>query len=314
MSLQSRVRACLWALPIPLLALACAGAPRSRAETPAAVPDAAAVALGGFSFVLSGSRELAPGIRWDAFEASRPRRQALHVVTVAAGSLSAAGAWRAVALVGPDPDGAGPAEAALRDPLEEAVASGALVLVNANGFSFLGAAGMEEPYFPYDEGRPVDIFGHAAEGGVLRSPPQGSMPSLRVDPEGLVSVGSGGGDWQAVSGFGALVQGGRVVPVPGGERHPRTAAGVDAEGGLILLVADGRDPFRGPGLTLEELARVLLDLGCVEALNLDGGGSSALVLRGPDGIARIANKPSDLGFPRFALRPVPVMFAIVPAP
>jgi hypothetical protein len=61
--------------------------------------------------------------------------------------------------------------------------------------------------------------------------------------------------------------------------HPRTAAGYTKEGQLILLVVDGRqDESRGVDLT--ELALIMKDLGCVEALNLDGGGSSTLVANG----------------------------------
>ncbi len=61
--------------------------------------------------------------------------------------------------------------------------------------------------------------------------------------------------------------------------HPRTAAGYTADGQLILLVVDGRQTV-SRGVYLEELAIMMRDLGCVEAINLDGGGSSALVVNG----------------------------------
>ncbi|NOZ03973.1 MAG: phosphodiester glycosidase family protein [FCB group bacterium] len=61
--------------------------------------------------------------------------------------------------------------------------------------------------------------------------------------------------------------------------HPRTAAGYTADGQLILLVVDGRQTA-SRGVYLEELAVMMRDLGCVEAINLDGGGSSALVVNG----------------------------------
>ncbi|MBC8181611.1 phosphodiester glycosidase family protein [candidate division KSB1 bacterium] len=59
--------------------------------------------------------------------------------------------------------------------------------------------------------------------------------------------------------------------------HPRTAAGYTKDGKLILMVVDGRQD-KSRGVNLQELALLLLDLGCVEALNLDGGGSSTLVV------------------------------------
>ncbi|MFB0517153.1 MAG: phosphodiester glycosidase family protein, partial [Candidatus Neomarinimicrobiota bacterium] len=58
--------------------------------------------------------------------------------------------------------------------------------------------------------------------------------------------------------------------------HPRTAAGYTQNGELILLVVDGRQD-RSRGVDLNELAIIMKDLGCLEALNLDGGGSSTLV-------------------------------------
>lgn len=67
--------------------------------------------------------------------------------------------------------------------------------------------------------------------------------------------------------------------------HPRTAACVAEEGELILLVVDGRQR-KSRGVDLVELATLLEDLGCVEAINLDGGGSSALIVDG-----RLLNSP-----------------------
>ncbi|MBL8768540.1 MAG: phosphodiester glycosidase family protein [Planctomycetes bacterium] len=61
--------------------------------------------------------------------------------------------------------------------------------------------------------------------------------------------------------------------------HPRSAVGITAEGDLILLVVEGRRP-ESRGVDLPELALILDELGCVEALNLDGGGSSTLVVDG----------------------------------
>lgn len=68
--------------------------------------------------------------------------------------------------------------------------------------------------------------------------------------------------------------------------HPRTAAGRTVAGMLILMVVDGRQPL-SRGVNLEELARLMRSAGAVEALNLDGGGSSALVVNG-----RLLNRPA----------------------
>ncbi|HEY3443004.1 MAG TPA: phosphodiester glycosidase family protein [Paludibaculum sp.] len=70
-------------------------------------------------------------------------------------------------------------------------------------------------------------------------------------------------------------------------RHPRTAVGVTAAGALLFLTLDGRQA-RSAGMTLRELAEALIELGAVEAMNLDGGGSTAMVVRD-----EIRNSPSD---------------------
>lgn len=59
--------------------------------------------------------------------------------------------------------------------------------------------------------------------------------------------------------------------------HPRTAAGVDEEGRLLLLVVDGRQSS-SRGVSLEELGLLILEFGAVNALNLDGGGSSTFIV------------------------------------
>ena len=75
----------------------------------------------------------------------------------------------------------------------------------------------------------------------------------------------------------------------GFSRVPRTAAGIKADGTLVLLVCDGRGAGGSAGYTLAELSAKLLSLGCVNAMNFDGGGSSCMV--GAEGA--ILNNPSD---------------------
>ena len=64
--------------------------------------------------------------------------------------------------------------------------------------------------------------------------------------------------------------------VSGLSRQPRTAIGATADGKLVVLVCDGRNKRGSKGFTLPELADKLISLGCTEAVNLDGGGSSTL--------------------------------------
>jgi hypothetical protein len=71
------------------------------------------------------------------------------------------------------------------------------------------------------------------------------------------------------------------------KRHPRTAIGKTTDGDIWLVAIDGRQEISA-GATLDETAKVLLRLGCVDAVNLDGGGSTCLSLLGVT-----VNRPSD---------------------
>ena len=91
------------------------------------------------------------------------------------------------------------------------------------------------------------------------------------------------------------------VPVPQRDdrtfvthRHNRTALGIKEDGTTILLVADGRFKHQAEGLSLFELQRIMRWLGCTEAINLDGGGSSTMYVHNkPHG--GVVNYPSDNG-------------------
>jgi exopolysaccharide biosynthesis protein len=72
------------------------------------------------------------------------------------------------------------------------------------------------------------------------------------------------------------------------DRHPRTAIAKLKDGKMLLVVVDGRQPNYSIGMSLVSLAQLLLEFGAVEAINLDGGGSSAMVFEG-----KLVNKPSD---------------------
>lgn len=74
-------------------------------------------------------------------------------------------------------------------------------------------------------------------------------------------------------------------------RHPRSAAGITGDNKLILLTVDGRTD-RATGMTCTELAEVMEDLGCLNAINYDGGGSSTLWGDG-EPYSGVLNYPSD---------------------
>jgi len=71
-------------------------------------------------------------------------------------------------------------------------------------------------------------------------------------------------------------------------RHPRTAVAKLKDGKFLMMTVDGRQPGVSVGMSLQELAEYLFSLGAVDAMNLDGGGSTTMFLDG-----KVVNKPSD---------------------
>ena len=97
------------------------------------------------------------------------------------------------------------------------------------------------------------------------------------------------------------------------ERHPRTAVGVSLDQSkLYLLVADGRSPL-SVGMTYREMADFFRHIGAFHALNLDGGGSTAMAVRDPNlGIVRVLNTPSD-GQERYVPDGLGIFYTDLPA-
>ncbi len=85
------------------------------------------------------------------------------------------------------------------------------------------------------------------------------------------------------------------------QRAPRTAIGQTKDGRILLVVIDGRQPDWSAGVTLGELAELFISMDALEALNLDGGGSSAMVINN-----ELINRPSDNALPGLPGRERPV--------
>jgi hypothetical protein len=113
-------------------------------------------------------------------------------------------------------------------------------------------------------------------------------------------------DWDAaptiVGGLGLLAAGGRLVKDWGPEqprdgftteRHPRTVIGTAGDGRIWLVTVDGRNKALSLGMSFAELQALVTRVGLVNALNLDGGGSTTMVVRGA-----VVNHPSDATGPR----------------
>lgn len=98
----------------------------------------------------------------------------------------------------------------------------------------------------------------------------------------------------AVGGLYKMVTGGTVESGLETSQAPRTAVGIKADGSVIFYTVDGRQSGYSVGASMEQVAKRLVELGCVEAICLDGGGSTTIggTLPGEDGFS-VLNKPSD---------------------
>ncbi len=99
---------------------------------------------------------------------------------------------------------------------------------------------------------------------------------------------------EAIATFGDLIRDGKIIAQNGGDRASRTAVGITATGKVVFMVLDGRQGDLSCGGDMMEIAQIMLDAGCVIAVNLDGGGSSTYVAR-EEGATELSvvSKPSD---------------------
>lgn len=179
---------------------------------------------------------------------------------------------------------------------EFAARRGVQLAINASAFDPLRAK----------TGEPMQVIGIGACDGKVYSPPDERFGALIVTKDGKITIANPPYDAaqidEAVSGFHMLIENGRDVVHRAAQKlkpafvgvNPRTAAGIDKAGTtLFLAVFDGRQPGVSEGITLYELGRFFRDLGAYQALNLDGGGSTTMVLQNPKtGEYEVVNTPS----------------------
>lgn len=148
----------------------------------------------------------------------------------------------------------------------------------------------------------TDWIYHIGSGNnLIYSYPQPSPNLLNAAPQPVPTAAfpEGGSPWVMQHGIGGspmLVKDGVVrvtdqaelIDVNNTSRRARSALGYTADAIVLFLAVEGDNPPAAPGLTLAELAALLRELGCVGAINLDGGGSTSLVAGG-----RTTVRPSD---------------------
>ena len=228
------------------------------------------------------SADLFEGVSYTRQVRSRPRHLVVHTVTV---DLNAPDVGFLVTPHAPGSEiGAQLTTSFLRE-------RGIQIAINGGYFAPIW---VRSPWNYYPRrGDPVEIRGLAMANGLVYSEPEEGRPVLCVagDRVTIERTGCPLETTQALSGNRMLIENGRPVHQTRVEIHPRTAVAASADGTTLwLVVVDGRQRRYSEGVTLAELAEIILELGADFALNLDGGGSSTLVTATPIG-PQLLNAP-----------------------
>jgi exopolysaccharide biosynthesis protein len=193
----------------------------------------------------------------------------------------------------------------LLPPSEIAARDGYDIAINGDFFDADKTVDAEGKKSGYVKGKLAAPEGPAMTDGKLWVTNSTTRPALEIDRHDHIIITTVKSHAHLPSSIKQAVGGNPIILVNGKKtelagrfataRHPRTAVGVSQDGTkLILLVVDGRQPDLSIGMTLSEVADEMLKAGCNTAINLDGGGSSVLVMRDPaTGKLRVMNSPSD---------------------
>lgn len=124
------------------------------------------------------------------------------------------------------------------------------------------------------------------------------VSALKPGDEVSIDVTAADSRWNdvvtAIGGYYKIVTNGQVGPQTDSTANPRTAIGIKADGSVLFYAIDGRQSGYSIGATLTQVAQRLIELGCVEAVALDGGGSTTMGATLPDASSMsILGSPSD---------------------
>ena len=203
-----------------------------------------------------------------------------------------------VAPGGPDPDGPGKWETTLMAPTKIAEREKFDFVVNGDFFIAQGVNDGEGTNAQFRAAQWALTEGAAMTDGKTWSTSTNARPCLVIHKNNSVTIEAitqpPDDAWEVIGGNVILVRDGKIIPHKTTVRHPRTVVGLDAGGNkLKILLVDGRKPGIAVGMSYDELADEMRRLGCTEALNLDGGGSSVLAVRDGAGELKILNEPTD---------------------
>jgi uncharacterized protein YgiM (DUF1202 family) len=177
---------------------------------------------------------------------------------------------------------------------------GLQIAVNGDGFTYLDQDDFDPEQHCPNGGEPVKVNSYAASRGTVYSQRWDSRPILYINKNSEVTFNEPKGAlYNAVSGDRMLIEKGKAVSnLESQSVEPRTAIGLNQNGRwLFLVVIDGRQPGYSDGATFPDVASFLLTLGVYTGMNLDGGGSSTLVIEGELGGSFVLNSPIEGAIP-----------------
>jgi hypothetical protein len=271
-------------LAIITMALAASSCATSIAQLPAAEAAQQATA------------EPSGWYQYSKVEAASPVVQVWHVIRL--------DMTRSRLAVSPGDPGSG-SEYRARTTSQALMASGAEIAVNGGFYAIPTPPATDRS--PPPRGSVLDVMGTSVAGGVTFSGAQSSSRAVTASLCVGASVTIEDGQTcrlevtDVLSAGPLLLRSGQIADFSAqngdfaNNRHPRTAVGLSGDGKTgWLVVVDGRQPTSG-GATLMELAGFLASLGANDAMNLDGGGSAAMVRRRSDGNSQLLSSPIDGG-------------------
>jgi exopolysaccharide biosynthesis protein len=239
--------------------------------------------------------------------------QSIYIITV---DLTDPRVSIRVAPGGADPDGAGPWQTTLLPVRDIAAREHFDIAVNASFFAInrsniaeekaeasgKAATTLSSKNIGYVAGDWARSIGWTMSDGKLLSTTSNNWPIFYISADGVAKIDQPEkiptDVRQIVAGNCLLLKNGQPAgPFTGAMavRHPRTAIGLNRDNTkLILLTVDGRRPLSAWGMTAAEMVDEFQKLNCWTAMNLDGGGSTTLIMRDPQtSELKVLNNPSD---------------------
>ncbi|MGD1858939.1 MAG: phosphodiester glycosidase family protein [Leptolyngbyaceae cyanobacterium] len=239
-------------------------------------------------------QQLFTGVSYQRQVNNTPWEQVIHIITV---DLTAPGVE---VVVSPGRASGDDGETEAQTTTQFLTQTAAQVAVNAN---FFNPFVEKTPWnFQPRVGDRANILGIGMADGQTYSPPEANWPALCFAKNNRAQVVADGtcpsGTQQAIAGNQQLVAKGEAVPIDYRDRAYARVMAVVSRGGsqLSLVVVDGKQPHYSEGATLAQLIEIALSLDADAALNLDGGGSTTLVIETPNG-DRPLNAPIHTKWP-----------------